>query len=115
MSDRAAVARRGLSARQARTIESVIVGASVLALVLIFQPFSVTLFTLGAAAIVIVGLAFNLVPLCQPGKPVRALVTATIVIIVIFAIVTALALASAKIYAYYVTPPPESENSDQAF
>jgi asparagine N-glycosylation enzyme membrane subunit Stt3 len=96
--------RRVMSVRQARTIERAIVTASILALVLIFQPFSLSLFSLGAAAIVIVGLAFNLVPLCEPGKPVRRLVVASVVIVVIFAIVTVLALAAAEAYAYYIAP-----------
>jgi len=96
--------RRGISARTARTLEYVIVVASILALVLIFQPFAVELFTLGAAAIVIVGLAFNIVPLCTPGKSVRSLVIATIVIVVAFAVVTVLALGFAELYAYYISP-----------
>lgn len=100
-------ARRGMSLRQARTLEYGIVGASLLALVLIFQPFSLQLFTLGAAAIVLVGLAFNLVPLAQPGKSWRSLLIATIVIVVAFAIVTLLALGMAELYGYYVTPPAE--------
>ncbi len=97
---------RGLSARGARTLEYGIVAASLLALVLIFQPFSLELFTLGAAAIVLVGLAFNLVPLAQPGKPARSLILAIVVIIVAFAIVTLLSLGMAELYGYYVTPAP---------
>jgi hypothetical protein len=99
--------RRMLSVRQARTLEYGIVGASLLALVLIFQPFSLELFTVGAAAIVIVGLAFNLVPLAQPGKTWRSLVVATVVIVVAFAVVTLLALGMAELYGYYVTPAPD--------
>jgi hypothetical protein len=104
MSEREATAARGLSQRQAHALEMVIVVASILALLLIFQPFSLTLFTIGAAAIVIVGLAFNLVPLCRPGVRPRSLVVAVAVIVVIFAIVTALSLASAELYAYYISP-----------
>jgi hypothetical protein len=99
--------RPGMSVRQARWLEYGLVGASLLALVLIFQPFSLDLFTLGAAAIVIVGLAFNLVPLAQPGKAWRSVVKATIIIIVAFAIVTLLSLGMAELYGYYVTPPSE--------
>jgi hypothetical protein len=99
--------RSGLSGRQARTLEYTIVAASILALVLIFQPFSLQLFTLGAAAIIIVGLLFNLVPFCQPGKSVGALVRVALIIVVIFIIVTALSLASAELYAAYIAPPPE--------
>jgi hypothetical protein len=96
--------RPGMTVRQARSVEFGIVGASLLALVLIFQPFSLELFSLGAAAIVLVGLAFNLVPLAQPGKTWRSLGIATIVIVVAFAIVTLLALGMAELYGYYVTP-----------
>jgi hypothetical protein len=101
MSDRPG---RILSARGAYTLEMTIVIASILALMMIFQPFSLALFTIGAAAVVIVGLAFNLVPLCRPGVPVRSLVKGTVAIVVIFAIVTALSLASAELYAFYISP-----------
>ncbi len=99
--------RPGMTVRQARTVEYSIVGASLLALVLIFQPFSLALFTLGAAAIVLVGLAFNLVPLAQPGRTWGSLVKGAIVIVVAFAIVTLLSLGMAELYGYYVTPPAE--------
>ena len=99
--------RRGMSLRQARTLEYLIVASSILALVLIFQPFSLQLFTLGAAAIVIVGLLFNLVPFCQPGRTIGSVLKVLVIIVVIFAIVTALALASAELYAYYIAPPAD--------
>jgi len=99
--------RRVMSLRQARTLEYGIVGASLLALVLIFQPFSLELFSLGAAVIVIVGLAFNLVPLAQPGRTWRSLIIGIIVIVVAFAIVTLLSLGMAELYGYYVTPPAD--------
>lgn len=104
MSGRQPAPPGGLSPRQAYVLETVIVAASILALVMIFQPFSLTLFTIGAAAIVIVGLVFNLVPLCRPGVRVRTLARAVVVIAVIFVIVTALSLASAELYAYYISP-----------
>lgn len=100
----AAGGRRRMSLRQARTVEYGIVAASLLALVLIFQPFSLQLFTLGAAAIVIVGLAFNLVPVAQPGKRWRSLWVAVIVIVVAFAIITLLSLGMAMLYGYLITP-----------
>lgn len=99
--------RRGLSLGQARGLEYAIVGSSLLALVLIFQPFSVELFTLGAAAIIVVGLIFNLVPFCQPGRTVGSLIKITLIIVVCFAIVTALSLGSAELYGYYIAPPAE--------
>jgi hypothetical protein len=98
------VKRPSLTVRQARTLEYAIVGASILALVMIFQPFSLELFTLGAAAIVIVGLAFNLVPMCQPGKALRSLGIGIFVIVVSFGVVTLLSLGMAELYAYYISP-----------
>ena len=99
--------RGGMTARQARTLEFSIVGASLLALVMIFQPFSLELFTLGAAAIVIVGLAFNLVPFAQPGKTARSVWIGVVIIVVAFAIVTLLSLGMAELYGYYISPPAE--------
>lgn len=99
----AATAKRaGMTARQAKTVEFSIVALSIAALVMIFQPFWLGLYTVGAGLVILAGLAFNLVPLARPGRPARALVKATIVILVIFVIVTALALGSAELYALYV-------------
>lgn len=96
-------AKTGMSARQARTIEYTIVGISVIALALIFQPFSLTLYSIGAGLVVFAGLAFNLVPLCAAGRPVSSLVKGAIIIAVIFAVVAALALGSAMLYSIYLT------------
>ena len=92
----------GMTARQARAVEFTIVALSIASLVMIFQPFWLGLYTVGAALVIVAGLAFNLVPLARPGRPVRSLVKATIIILVVFAIVTALALGSAELYAIYV-------------
>jgi hypothetical protein len=93
----------GMTAAQAKTVEYAIVGFSVLSLVLVFQPFSLTLFTIGAALVVLMGLAFNLVPLCQPGRPFSSLVKAVVIIAVIFVVVTLAALGSAILYSIYLT------------
>ena len=95
--------RRGMSVRTARTVEYSIVGISIVALVLIFQPFALSLFTVGAGLIVLVGLLFNLVPLAQPGRSVGSLVRGGVIIVVAFLVVTALALGSAELYAMYLT------------
>jgi hypothetical protein len=100
--DAAAKRAGGMTAAQAKTVEFSIVALSIASLVMIFQPFWLGLYTVGAALVVVAGLAFNLVPLAPPGRPARSLVKAGIVILVIFAIVTALALGSAELYAIYV-------------
>jgi hypothetical protein len=93
----------GMTVKQAKTVEYAIIAVSVLSLVLLFQPFSLGLYSVGAGLVVFAGLAFNLVPLCVPGRPFRSLVKGAVVIIVIFIIVTALALGSALLYSWYLS------------
>ena len=63
----------GMSEAQARTSEGLIIALCLLALFAIFQPFSLTLFSIGCGLVVLGGLAFNLVPFCEPGRPARDL------------------------------------------
>ncbi|MBV8105512.1 MAG: hypothetical protein JO223_12985 [Hyphomicrobiales bacterium] len=93
----------GMTVNQAKTVEYAIISVSVLSLVLLFQPFSLELYSIGAGLVVLAGLAFNLVPLCTPGRPLRSLVKGALVIIVIFIVVTLLALGSALLYSWYLS------------
>jgi len=93
----------GMTVNQAKTIEFAIIFVSVLSLVLLFQPFSLELYSVGAGLVVIAGLAFNLVPFCAAGRSFRSLLNATLVIVVIFIVVTLLALGSALLYSWYLT------------
>ncbi|MBV8567132.1 MAG: hypothetical protein JOY94_05450 [Methylobacteriaceae bacterium] len=93
---------RGMTPGQAKAIERTIVAISILSLVLLFQPVSLMLYSVGAGLVVLAGLAFNLVPLCTPGRPFSSLVKGAAVIVIIFIIVTLLALGSAKLYAIYM-------------
>jgi len=93
----------GMTPAQAKAVELTIVAVSIASLVMIFQPFWLGLYTIGAGLVIVAGLAFNLVPLARPGWPARSLVKASLVILVIFAIVTALALGSAELYALYLS------------
>jgi hypothetical protein len=93
----------GMTAQQAKTVELTIVGVSLLSLVLLFQPFSLTLYSVGAGLVVLAGLAFNLVPLCTPGRTFGSLAKAALIIAIIFVVVTLLALGSAMLYSVYLT------------
>ena len=95
-------AQAGMTAGQAKAIEYAIVFVSVLSLILLFQPFSLTLYSIGAGLVVLAGLAFNLVPLCTPGRPLRSLLKGAVIIAIIFVIVTLLALGSALLYSWYL-------------
>lgn len=93
---------RGMSAPTARIVEGCIIGLCIASLVMIFQPFSKGLSSLGMALVVLGGLAFNLVPLCQPGRPARDLWRAAMIVALIFIVVAALAIGSAHLYGEYL-------------
>ena len=103
MPDTTQATKTGMSVAQARRFEYAIVGVSILALALIFQPFSLTLYSIGAGLIVFAGLAFNLVPLCVAGRPASSLLKGALIIGLIFVIVAVLALGSAMLYSIYLT------------
>jgi hypothetical protein len=92
----------GMTAAQARTAEWVIIGLCVGALALVFQPFSRTLYGVGAGLVVLGGLAFNLVPLCRPGVPARTLVRAGLIVLILLLVVAALAIGAAYLYGVYL-------------
>jgi hypothetical protein len=95
---------KGLNAEAARSLEYGIIGVGVVALALIFQPFSLSLFGLGCALVVFAGLANNLLPLCRPGTTIHALVQAVLVVALVFCVVTLLSIAAAYLYgAWFVT------------
>lgn len=92
----------GMTAGQARTVEFAIIGLCLAALVMIFQPFSLRLYGIGAALAVVGGLAFNLVPLCRPGTPARALLRAAAIVLTILLIAALLGMGSAKLYGVWL-------------
>jgi hypothetical protein len=94
---------QGMTAKQAKTVEYAIVGISVVSLVLLFQPFALGLYSIGAGLVVFAGLAFNLVPFCHAGRTVGSLLKTALIIAIIFVIVTALALGSAILYSLYLS------------
>lgn len=97
----------GMSAITARKLEYSIIGLGVVALVMIFQPFSITLFTIGAMLVVIAGLINNLLPLAQPGVPARSVVTVAMVVAMIFCIVLLVAIFAAYLFGVLFLKPPD--------
>lgn len=91
-----------MSARAAGRVEAAIISLCLVSLVLIFQPFSKLASGVGMGLVVLGGLAFNLVPLCEPGRPARDLVRGAIVVTVVFAVVLGVALLSAYLYGVYL-------------
>ncbi len=93
----------GMTVKQAKMVEYTIIIVSVLSLILLFQPFSLELYSVGAGLVVLAGFAFNLVPLCTPGRSFRSLLKGALVIAIIFVVVTMLALGSALLYSWYLS------------
>jgi hypothetical protein len=73
-----------------------------LSLVLIFQPFSVVLYGIGAGLVVLGGLSFNLVPFCVPGRPLSSVVRVAVIVLIILVIAICLAIGSAYLYGVYL-------------
>jgi hypothetical protein len=92
----------GMTPAQARTLEWSIIGLCVAALLMVFQPFSLTLYGVGAGLVVLGGLAFNLVPLCRPGVRMRSVVMAAAVTVVLLLVIAGLAIGSAWLYGLYL-------------
>jgi hypothetical protein len=93
----------GMSRKTAARIEFGIIGLCLLALVMIFQPFSKLAFTAGCILVVVGGLAFNLVPMCTAGRTLRSLLGSALVVLGVFVVVLLLALGSAFLYGIYLT------------
>lgn len=92
----------GMSERTAKIIERSILALCGFSLIAIFQPISQILFGIGAGLVVLAGLAFNLVPLCQPNRSLWKLMKGALIVLVVFLLVTALAVGSAELYGIYL-------------
>ena len=93
---------QGITAATARTLEYSIIALCVVSLVLIFQPFSLTLYGIGAGLVVLGGLAFNLIPHCRPGVPLRWLFTVALIVLALLMVVFVLAVGTSYLYAWYL-------------
>jgi hypothetical protein len=105
MSDTRAT-QQGMSARTAAAIEHTIIGIGLLSLVLIFQPFSLVLYSVGCGLVVLSALAFNLVPLCEKGRPLSSLASAGVIVLVLLFVIVGLAILSAWLYGVYFVQRP---------
>ena len=96
----------GMSPTAARKLEYMIIGLGVLALLMIFQPFNISLFAIGCILVVLAALINNLLPLAQPGVPARSVVTAAMVVAMIFCIVLLVSIFAAHLYGVFFLKPP---------
>jgi hypothetical protein len=97
---------QGMGAANAARLEYAIIGLGVLALVLIFQPLSLTLFGIGCALVVLAGLLNNLLPLCEPQTSLRAVAKVALIVAAIFVVVVGLAMLAAHYYGVFFVGRP---------
>lgn len=102
----------GMGVRTAMRLEYTIIGLGIFALALIFQPFSLALFGIGCALVVLAGLVNNLLPLSQPGVPLRAVINAALIVALIFCVVMLLSIAAAHLYGVYFANATVPDTSD---
>ena len=96
-----------LTPHSALQMEYAIIALGLVALIMIFQPFSITLFTIGSMIVVLAGLVNNLLPLAQSGVKVRSIVTITMVVAMIFCIVLLVSIVAAYLYGAFFLKPPD--------
>ena len=100
-------AGRGMSPATAQKVEYGIIGLGVLALLMIFQPFSIVLFTAGCMLVVLAGLVNNLLPLAQPGVQVRSVIKVAMIVAMIFCITLLVSIFAASLYGVFFLAPPD--------
>jgi hypothetical protein len=104
-----------LSKLAARRMEYSIIGLGIVALIMIFQPFSIGLFSAGAMLVVLAGLVNNLLPLAQPGVSKRSIVTIAMVVAMVFCIVLLVSITAAYLYgAFFLKPPDPNTTAGKA-
>ncbi len=89
---------RKLTLSSALRLEFCVIGLGVLALAMIFQPFSLPVFSVGCGLVVLAALANNLLPLAEPGTPVRLIFFATAIVLLVFCTALLVAIAAAYLY-----------------
>jgi cytochrome c biogenesis factor len=97
----------GMGPVTALRLEYGIIGVGVLALLLIFQPFSITLFTIGCILVVLAGLINNLLPLAQPSVSIRSVIKVAMIVAMIFCISLLVSIFAAHLYGVFFLAPPD--------
>lgn len=99
--------QHGMSESAALRLEYFIIGLGIFALILIFQPFSMTLFAVGSGLVVLAALVNNLLPLAAPGVPVRTVVLVAMIVALIFCVVILISITAAHFYGVFFLAPPD--------
>lgn len=91
-----------MSAGEARNYRFAILGLCIVSLFCVFQPFSLTLFSLGSLGVICGGLVFNIMPFCAEGTPRRKLLVGLGWVVAILLVMALLASGAAYGYILYL-------------
>ncbi|PHR95296.1 MAG: hypothetical protein COA78_30445 [Blastopirellula sp.] len=95
-----------LTLASALRLEFAIIGLGIVALFMIFQPFSLTVFSLGCGLVVVAALVNNLLPLAEVGTPVRKIFWAATVVFLIFFTALLVSIVAAHLYGLFFLKAP---------
>ncbi len=87
---------------QAKWLERSIISLCVVSILMIFQPFSMQLFTIGCVLVVIGALLFNLVPFCRPGVPAKQIGKVILIVLAVLIAAALLGIGTAFLYVEYL-------------
>lgn len=91
-----------MTAAQAKWLERSIISICIVSLLMIFQPFSMQLFTYGCILVVIGALLFNLVPFCRPGVSFKQIRKVIYIILLVLFVAALLGVGTAFLYVEYL-------------
>lgn len=91
-----------MTASQAKLIEYSIIGLCIIALLMIFQPFTLIFYSIGAGLVVLGGLAFNLIPFCREGVPLAKLGRVALIVLAILVVAIILGIGTGYLYVWYL-------------
>ncbi len=91
-----------MNALQAKWVERSIVALCAIALALIFQPYSIQLFSIGCVLVILGGLLFNLVPFCEAGVPAKKLLKVLMIVFTVLGVAAILGIGTAFLYVKYL-------------
>ena len=102
---------QGMTQSGALRLEYAIIGLGIFAMILIFQPFSITLFAIGSGLVVIAGLVNNILPMARSGVRLRSVVSVALIVAMVFCIVLLIAIAAAHFYGVAFLAPPNPDTA----
>ena len=91
-----------MTASQAKLVEYSIIGLCILALLMIFQPFTLFFYSIGAGLVVLGGLVFNLIPFCREGVTFAKLGRVMLIVLAILGIAILLGIGTGYLYVWYL-------------